>query len=185
MKRNQKLLILSLIVLVSISCALCDDMPSGSVFERILGCDYSSEAENTQLSKYPQKYAGTVNIKTWTVCESQADATFSVFDDETCALSVSYPMAYQNYEGLMPGDAGYGACKPNGETELWIINGVFSKKQQVCKFKSCNDQNYIASGSIIFDLNTATGLSDSIQCSNDKGEQQIQISLDKLFPISP
>lgn len=180
MRRVKSLILLAMLALLPLACTLCEDIPSGSnaAFERILGCNDFSSSDTENVSTYPVTYTGAATLKTSNVCDSQASAAFTAYDDGTCVLTISFPLAYQNFEGLMPGDAGYGECKTKVDDLLgWTIYGEFDKKQQVCKFSYCNDKSYYsAKGHMTFSALQAD-LTQTVMCtSKESGEKQIEIT---------
>jgi hypothetical protein len=172
MKKN-KILLLPFLVFLMIS----------------LACEFSPFPEKKKIVEsvsFPAKYTDKVAIKTWNECDTQASAVFTAFVDNTCVLEVTYPNAYQNFEGLTPGDAGYGACKPAGDTQGWYIYGNFDESSHVCAFTYCNDKtNYYAEGSLSFD-STLAYTSEGIECFvRDDGKRQIAVTRAKLYPATP
>lgn len=186
MRRHPFLLMIVFLVLPAIACVLCDDIPSGSnaFLESILSCDGLEESSEDRVVNFPVNYGGTAQIKTWNVCDTTANAAFKAFADGTCALMITYEPAYQNFDGLQPGDAGYGACKPSGDSLLVPFFGRFDKVQQVCKFTTCNNEtDYTASGSLMFSTRQAAGVSDLITCTeNSNGEVDIEVDVSTLAP---
>ena len=179
MKRFVKASILSILVISSLACMICDEVNPGSRAEKILGCRDSLASE---VMNYPREYYGAAAIKTWNVCDTSASLNFKAYEDGTCVLSVSYISAYQNFEGLLPGDAGYGDCKSTTDSLGWEIHGKFDKSEQVCIFSYCNDdQDYSATGSLSFTGGDAKAY-EAIKCtSRDKGEEQISIIPETLI----
>jgi hypothetical protein len=149
----------------------------------ILGCNlgYTPKGDQLppelQISNFPANYAGTVEINTGNKCDSRANAEFTAFDDQTCVLMVSYPIAYENYDGLLPGDPGYGACINSGDTQAWYINGTFEKGYQRCFFDEvCNySEDYAAGGSLDF-LPATTAAQGVIECST-RVDFKLQITI--------
>ena len=179
MRRFRTALILSLLLLSSLACMACEEFPVGGRLYKSLGCGKSLSSEELY---YPREYFGAAAIKTWNVCDTSASLNFTAFDDGTCVLLVTYNPAYQNFEGLMPGDAGYGECKPTTDTLAWYIYGKFKKPEQVCKFDYCNDNAlYSAGGSLQF-YGSGTEAAAAITCSSkESGEMQISVIPDALI----
>ena len=179
MHRIRTLAILSFLALSSLACLVCEDIPAGSRLDKFLGCRKPFSSEELY---YPREFYGAAAIKTWNVCDTSASLNFTAFDDGTCVLLVNYHPAYQNFEGLLPGDAGYGECKSTTDTQAWYIYGSFERSEQVCKFTYCNDkENYTATGSLNFTGESAKAY-EAITCSSrDNGEVQISVISDTLI----
>lgn len=179
MQRFRKALIMSILLLSSLACMICDEVTPGSQTEKILGCRDSQASEEMN---YPREYYGAAAIKTWNVCDTRSSVNFKALDDGTCVLLVTYFPAYQNFEGLLPGDAGYGECKPTTDSLGLEIYGKFDKSEQVCKFKYCNDNAlYSAGGSLQF-YGSGTEADGAITCSSkESGEMQISLIPDALI----
>ncbi len=135
---------------------------------------------------YPVKYTGSVRIKNWNVCTTSASAAFTAFPDNTCSLQIQISEAYQDYEGLVPGDPGYGACKASGDTTGWTLYGNFDKSSNICEFHYCNEKSqFSASGFVGFGYFDAhSGL--PIACASaENGETRLTVYVDALPIVKP
>lgn len=106
-------------------------------------------------------YTGTIDIVTYSPCETTASAILTAYDDNTCQLSLSYERTYSLPDGT---------CNPAGWTEKWNIFGNLDEIAAICNLQYCNEPSYYsASGKVRFNSTNAWG-DQTITCSSKSNE---------------